>query len=152
MPQRVAGLQEQLKAARRELEDARRRGAGGAATAGATVEEVGGLRYASLLVDGEAGAGRIVEVTDRLFAEQLGGDGIAVVAGSSAFAVKVGPTAQRAGLRAGDLVRAAAEVTGGRGGGRPDFAQGGIKDPSQRDRALALIRETVGRQAAGTAT
>jgi alanyl-tRNA synthetase len=149
VPERVAGLQEQLKATRRELEDARKRGGGGPAASSATVEELGGFRYASLLVDGEVDSNRIVDVTDRLFAEQLGADGVAVVVGNAAFAVKLGPTAQRAGLRAGDLVRAAAEVMGGRGGGRPEFAQGAVKDPARREQAIGLIREMVSRQAAG---
>jgi len=149
VPERVAGLQEQLKATRRELEDARKRGGGGPAASSATVEELGGFRYASLLVDGEVDPNRIVDVTDRLFAEQLGADGVAVVVGNAAFAVKLGPTAQRAGLRAGDLVRAAAEVMGGRGGGRPEFAQGAVKDPARREQAIGLIREMVSRQAAG---
>ena len=150
VPERVVALQEQLKSARRELEDARKRAAGGAVTGAATIEDLGGLRYASLLVDGDADANTIVDVTDRLFAEQLGAEGVAVVVGSSVFAVKVGPAAQKAGLRAGDLVRGAAELMGGRGGGRPDFAQGGVKDPTRREQALALIRETVNRQAAGS--
>jgi alanyl-tRNA synthetase len=149
VPERVAGLQEQLRATRHELDDARKRGAGGSAASAAVVEELHGLRYASLLLDGEADSDRIVDVTDRLFAEQLGADGIAVVLGSAAFAVKLGPAAQRAGLRAGDLVRAAAEVMGGRGGGRPEFAQGAVKDPARRDEALGLIREMVGQAAGG---
>ncbi|MDQ6856184.1 MAG: DHHA1 domain-containing protein, partial [Candidatus Dormibacteraeota bacterium] len=120
---------------------------GGPATGAATVEDVDGLRCASLLVDGELDSARVVDVTDRLFAEQLGGDGIAVVLGRAAFAVKLGPTAQRAGLRAGDLVRAAAETMGGRGGGGPEFAQGAVKDPARRDQALGLIREMVTRRA-----
>ncbi len=46
-PSASPALQEQLKATRRELEEARRRGARAApATSGATVEDIGGLRYA----------------------------------------------------------------------------------------------------------
>ncbi|HSP65858.1 MAG TPA: alanine--tRNA ligase [Candidatus Deferrimicrobium sp.] len=143
VPERVSGLQEQLRTTRRELEDARKRSAGGPVGRGATVEDLAGLRYATLLLDGQGESSSVVDVTDRLFAEQLGADGVAVVLGSSAFAVKLGPTAQRAGLRAGDLVRAAAEVMGGRGGGRPEFAQGAVKDPARREEALSLIREMV---------
>jgi alanyl-tRNA synthetase len=150
VPDRVTALQEQLKSARRDLDDARRRGAGDAVTHGTSVEDIGGLRYASLVVDGEADSSTIVNVTDRLFAEQLGGDGVAVVVGTTVVAVKVGATAQRAGLRAGDLVRGAAELMGGRGGGRPDFAQGAVKDPARREQALALVRDTVIRQVAGS--
>ncbi len=40
------------------------------------------------------------------------------------------------GVRAGDLVREIARVVGGRGGGRPHLAQGGIEDPSRIEEAL----------------
>jgi alanyl-tRNA synthetase len=154
VPERVTALREQLRTARRELDQAKRQsssggGANSAASDAAAVENLGTVRYIARLLDTDADADTVVDVTDRLFAEQLGADGVAVVMGNSVFAVKVGPTAQKAGLRAGDLVRSAAELMGGRGGGRPDFAQGGVKEPAQRGEALALIRDTVNRQAAG---
>jgi len=40
------------------------------------------------------------------------------------------------GVKAGDLVREIAREVGGRGGGRPHLAQGGIEDPSRIDEAL----------------
>ncbi|HEY7925950.1 MAG TPA: alanine--tRNA ligase [Candidatus Dormibacteraeota bacterium] len=150
VPERVAGLQEQLKATRRELDQAKKRGAGGAAPK-ATVEEVGGLRFASLLLDSGADAADVVEVIDRLFAEQLGGDGVAVVVGHHTLAIKGGASAQRAGIHAGHLANAAAALTGGRGGGRPDFGRGSVRNPAQSDQALALVRDTVSRQAPGNA-
>jgi alanyl-tRNA synthetase len=152
VPERVAGLQEKLRRAGRELEQARKRGAGAARTTTATVEEIGGVRYASLVVDSDADAAGVEEVIDRLFAEQLGGDGVAVVVGRDNVAVKGGPAAQRAGIHAGNLARAAAELMDGKGGGRPDFGRGSVKNPARRDEALALIRDTVSRQAAGAPT
>ena len=47
------------------------------------------------------------------------------------------------GLKAGDIVKAAAQLTGGNGGGRPDMAQAGGRDASRIDDALALVREKV---------
>ena len=46
-------------------------------------------------------------------------------------------------LRAGDLVKLAAEQVGGKGGGRPDMAQAGGSDPSGVPRALELARTWV---------
>jgi len=40
-----------------------------------------------------------------------------------------GKRAVQAGIRAGDLVKKACEASGGSGGGKPDSAMGGIKDP-----------------------
>jgi len=41
------------------------------------------------------------------------------------------------GIRAGDMVRELAAKVGGRGGGRPHMAQGGIEEPEHLDAALA---------------
>ncbi|UCG73087.1 MAG: alanine--tRNA ligase [Chromatiales bacterium] len=42
-------------------------------------------------------------------------------------------------VRAGDLVNTVAEQVGGRGGGRPDFAQAGGTEPGALDQALASV-------------
>ena len=43
-------------------------------------------------------------------------------------------------MKAGDLVGAVAAQVGGRGGGRPDFAQAGGTEPDKLDAALASVR------------
>ncbi len=52
-----------------------------------------------------------------------------------------------AGAKAGDLIKAAAPVVGGKGGGRPDMAQGGGPDvqkiPDALKAATAWLRETL---------
>jgi alanyl-tRNA synthetase len=51
-------------------------------------------------------------------------------------------------VRAGDLVNVVAEQVGGRGGGRPDFAQAGGSDPSRLAEALRAVPDWV-RERAG---
>ena len=51
-------------------------------------------------------------------------------------------------FKAGDLVRQAAAKVGGKGGGRPDMAQGGGTDAGQLDAALALAESFVAEQGA----
>jgi alanyl-tRNA synthetase len=46
-------------------------------------------------------------------------------------------------LQAGKLVGSLAQSLGGKGGGRPDMAEGGGKDPSQLPQALAGIAAEV---------
>jgi alanyl-tRNA synthetase len=53
-------------------------------------------------------------------------------------------------VKAGDLVGSVAAMVGGRGGGRPDFAQAGGNDPSKLDDALAAVRGLVEKKLAGT--
>src|SRR5256885_16767390 len=45
------------------------------------------------------------------------------------------------GLKAGDWIRETAKVAGGGGGGRPQVAQAGGKDPSKLDDALNVARD-----------
>jgi alanyl-tRNA synthetase len=47
-------------------------------------------------------------------------------------------------VKAGDLVREAAKLVGGSGGGKPDLAQAGGPDPAGIERALARVEELVG--------
>ena len=61
------------------------------------------------------------------------GKKVTLVAGMSRDAVEKG-------LKAGDLIREAAPLVGGKGGGRPDLAQGGGGDPSGIAAALDRAR------------
>jgi alanyl-tRNA synthetase len=42
-------------------------------------------------------------------------------------------------IRAGDVIRPVAEQVGGRGGGRPDFAEAGGSNPEALDAALGSV-------------
>jgi alanyl-tRNA synthetase len=46
-------------------------------------------------------------------------------------------------FHAGNIIKQVAPIVGGGGGGRPDFAQAGGKDPSKVDQALDKVREIV---------
>jgi len=52
-------------------------------------------------------------------------------------------------LRAGDLVNSVARQVGGKGGGRPDLAMAGGKDPAGLDAALQAVPEWVRGQLGG---
>lgn len=47
------------------------------------------------------------------------------------------------GFNAGDIVRETAQITGGNGGGRPDFATAGGRDKEKVDQALANVKNIV---------
>jgi len=57
------------------------------------------------------------------------------------FVITCGPSAIKAGFKAGDLAKTVAVICNGNGGGRPDFAQSGGKDSSKVDEALDVIRK-----------
>ncbi len=46
-------------------------------------------------------------------------------------------------IKAGDIARTAAKIVGGGGGGRPDFAQAGGKDPSKIGEAISTVKELI---------
>nr|MCR5373310.1 hypothetical protein [Solobacterium sp.] len=48
------------------------------------------------------------------------------------------------GLNAGTMVRTAAAVCGGKGGGRPDLAQAGGRDTQKVPQAIEAVRELIG--------
>ena len=81
------------------------------------------------------------DMADQLRAK-LGTSVVALAAtmdGQHAFVVGVSRDAVERGLNAGDVLRQALAAAGGKGGGRPDFAQGGVKEASQLGTALAQV-------------
>ena len=57
--------------------------------------------------------------------------------------VSVAPSLVARGVKAGEVVRVAAQVVGGGGGGRDTMAQAGGKDPEKLDDALSAAREAI---------
>ena len=67
------------------------------------------------------------------------GECVIVLANSKMVAAKVSDSFVQKGINAGKIVGEIARATGANGGGRPNFAQGGVKDASKLDEALAKI-------------
>ena len=63
--------------------------------------------------------------------------------GSVSLLVSASDDMVKAGVHAGNLVKLAAPLVGGRGGGQPAQAQGGGKNPEGADDAVRAIREAV---------
>ena len=75
------------------------------------------------------------------FLSQKLGDSIIVLAGETTVAVKVSDNFVKRGINAGKIVGEIARATGANGGGRPNFAQGGVKDPSKLDEILTKVEQ-----------
>ena len=60
--------------------------------------------------------------------------------GKVTIVAKVAEPLVKRGLKAGDWVREASAAVGGKGGGRPDSAQGGGTDPSKMVDAIGIAR------------
>ena len=60
------------------------------------------------------------------------------------FAIATTAAARDAGIKAGDLVKDLAPLVSGRGGGKPDLAQGSGTDATGIDTALSRLRDLVG--------
>ena len=69
------------------------------------------------------------------------GTSIIVLAGETTVAVKVSDNFVKNGVNAGKIVGEISRATGANGGGRPNFAQGGIKDASKLDEILAVVEK-----------
>lgn len=139
LKKRVSELEKQLAEAQRKL-------SGGAADEIlATATEVNGIKFAAGRAPQGLAANALRELADKL-SDKL--DGVVVLAAESdgkvLWAVKATKSAVEKGAHAGNIVRELAKLTGGGGGGRPDFAQAGGKDPSKVDEALAKAKELLG--------
>jgi alanyl-tRNA synthetase len=144
---RVAALQDELKATGKALTAAREELAlAKAAALAAKAEAVGEFQVLVARLDGVEGAG--LQSAAQGLADQLG-DGSAVVLGGlpdAADAGKVilvaafGKAVIGAGQQAGKFIGGIAKLCGGGGGGRPNLAQAGGRDGTALDGALDQAR------------
>ncbi|MGE5403404.1 MAG: DHHA1 domain-containing protein, partial [Candidatus Saccharibacteria bacterium] len=138
-------LQKQLRETEKELETLK---AGlekekAAGTLDAAVE-IGGIKV--LIAQVEASDMNSLRQNAEMLRDKLGQS--VVLLGSklgdkAGFVVFVAKELNAKGLHAGEIVGQVAKVAGGGGGGRPDMAQAGGKDPSKLGEALDKGREVI---------
>jgi alanyl-tRNA synthetase len=142
LPEAVAALRAEARAA---------------AKAGAAVEgpDAGDLAARAAQVDGAVVLAEVVDAPDAKALMDIAdrvkgklGDSAAIVLGTAVegrvhLVAAVTPALVQRGVRAGDVVKIAAQVTGGGGGGRDTMAQAGGRDPGKLPEAIEAARAAI---------
>ena len=137
LPAHVAALQESLKQAEYALNHLRREAALNAIVPDELPVRPDGVRVAARMLDGDMNL--IKDVASQLIRQS----GVVALLGAeveSGRAVFVFARSQDVDIHMGQLLSRAAKPLGGKGGGRPDFAQGGGA-PEILDLAASLLME-----------
>ncbi|MDX9975498.1 MAG: alanine--tRNA ligase [FCB group bacterium] len=141
---RVQSLLDENKRLQREVEKWKQAAAtGGGQDYFSRVQDVDGVKLLAAEVDGQDAAGLRL-VLDKLREKfesgvvVLGGNG----EGKAALCVSVSKDLVGR-IKAGDIVKQLAPIVGGGGGGRPDMAQAGGKNPENLGEAIAKAGEVV---------
>jgi alanyl-tRNA synthetase len=155
LPERVASILDQLREANREIERMRQgRLLAAAPGLAQQAHDVFGVAYVGHHASDGGGADDLrrlaLQVRDSLPGDRPAVVAVAGVAGERPLVVvAVNERGREWNLRAGTLVRDAAQVLGGGGGGKDDVAQGGGTDASKIDDALKRIEHAVGETVTG---
>ncbi|HEY8882605.1 MAG TPA: alanine--tRNA ligase, partial [Dermatophilaceae bacterium] len=150
LPERIASILGKLKDAEREINAMRQQQVlAAASTLTAAARDVFGVSF----VGHDAGTGVGADDLRSLVLDvrsRLGNDRPSVVAIASVakdrpvVIIATNEAARQWGLKAGALVRLAAQTLGGGGGGKDDVAQGGGTDSTKIGEALAIVEHAVG--------
>jgi alanyl-tRNA synthetase len=139
VPRAVQRLSDRVK----ELQK-RPKGGAGRGTAEeliAAAQEVSGVRVVVQAVEG-MDAKELLDLSDAV-RQKLGESAVVLgcaVDGRVHLVANVAPPVVERGVKAGDVIRAAAKVAGGGGGGRDTMAQAGGRDPGKLPDALATAK------------
>ena len=152
LPNAIERLQEELKRARREVEDLKMKIATGALSTassnGDEAREISGVKVLAKTVEG-LDKGGMRHLSDTLLAKLKSG---VVVLGRTdedkvSFIVRVSDDLTDK-IKAGKIVQEIAPIVGGRGGGKPDMAEGGGTDAAKLGDALqasyAVVEKMLG--------
>jgi alanyl-tRNA synthetase len=150
LPATVERLQEELKRARRTAEELKQKLASGAAGGaspgnGNDVREVAGVRVLAREAS-ELDAAGLRQLSDTLLARVKSGVVVLGRQGDGKASIIVRTSKDLHGrVPAGQVIRELAPIIGGRGGGKPDMAEGGGAQVDKLAEALEASYEVVGR-------
>ena len=140
LPNAIERLQEEVKRTRKEIEDLKLKIATGALGTGASngdeARDVNGVKVLGKIVDGLDANGQR-QLSDTLLARLKSG---VVVLGREAegkvsIIVRVSDDLTSK-VKAGNVIKEIVPIVGGKGGGRPDMAEGGGTEPSKLSEAI----------------
>jgi alanyl-tRNA synthetase len=132
-------LEKELKALRAQL-------ASGGGSDAVDATEVAGIKVLAQQLADDIDADTLRQSVDRM-KDKLGTSAVVLATVTADGKVRLAAGVSKDAtdrLRAGDLVNQVASQVGGKGGGRPDFAQAGGSDPSKLTAALESVPAWVG--------
>ena len=147
--EKIAHMQAEIKALTSEIESLKSKAANEAlGDVMSKVEEVKGVKFLPVTISG-VDMNELRNLSDDLktklesgvvlIASAQGDDKVNLIVTATDDAVK-------AGVHAGNIIKACAPMVGGGGGGRPNMAQAGGKNPSGIDKAVEVARNTLAEQ------
>ena len=148
LKEKIEHMQAEMKALQSEIESLKSKAAKDAlGDVMNQVKEVNGVRLLATAVE-DVDMNGLRDLGDQL-KEKLG-EGVVVIASSASGKVNLiamaTDEAMEKGAHAGNLIKGIAALVGGGGGGRPNMAQAGGKNPAGIPDAIAKVEEVLGEQ------
>lgn len=148
LPDRIAQLTERLRAAEKEIENLHRQQLlASTANLADEAQSVGVHRVVAKQLPEGINTGDLRTIANDLRGKLQAEDAVIVllsqVDGKVSLAAAATPQAVESGVKAGDLVKLIGQYVDGKGGGKPDLAQGTGANPAGIADALRAVRESL---------
>ena len=148
LPDRIAQLAERLRAAEKEIENLHRQQLlASTANLASEAQTVGAHRVVAKQLPNGITTGDLRTIANDLRGKLQAEDAVivlmSVVDGKVSLAAAATQQAVASGVKAGDLVKLVGQYIDGKGGGKPDLAQGTGSRPGGIDDALRAVRESL---------
>ena len=150
LPNAIARLQEELKRTRKEMDDLKLKIAtgsigNGAASNGDETRDINGVQVLGKIVDGLDASGSR-QLSDTLLARLKSGVIVLGRTDEDKVSIIVRVSADLTDrVKAGNVIKEIVPIVGGKGGGRPDMAEGGGNEPAKLSEAIDASYEVIGR-------
>lgn len=147
LPNAIERLQDELKRTRKEIDDLKLKIAtgaiGGASSNGDEARDIAGIKVVGKVVDG-LDANGMRQLSDTLLARLKSGVVVLGRREEDKVGIIVRVSDDLTGkVKAGNVIKEVVPIVGGKGGGRPDMAEGGGSDVSKLDDAITKAYEVI---------